>query len=180
MQGNIWAVPNPQGFAQSMALVLRFQLRPSVAIAIPEPGESSEHPHSNSIFRGLQVLLTDDDDVNRAVTRRLLEKLGCIVTSVSSGLECLSTIGPAGTSIQIVFLDLHMPELDGFEVALRIKKFRSRTWPLIIGVTASADEDVWDRCLQSGINGVIRKPVLLQGIAHELRRVLLQANNGMT
>ncbi|CAL8989922.1 unnamed protein product [Prunus brigantina] len=180
MQGNIWAVPNPQGFAQSMALVLRFQLRPSVAIAISEPGESSEHPHSNSIFRGLQVLLTDDDDVNRAVTRRLLEKLGCIVTSVSSGLECLSTIGPAGTSIQIVFLDLHMPELDGFEVALRIRKFRSRTWPLIIGVTASADEDVWDRCMQSGINGVIRKPVLLQGIANELRRVLQQANNGMT
>ncbi|KAM2349401.1 hypothetical protein ACFX1X_012912 [Malus domestica] len=183
MQGNIWAVPNPQGFAQSMALVLRFQLCPSIAIAISEPGESSEYPHSNSLFKGLQVLLTDDDDVNRVVMRKMLEKLGCIVTAVSSGFECLSTIGtfgPAGSSFQVVLLDLHMPELDGFEVAMRIRKFRSRTWPLIIAVTASADEDVWDRCMQTGINGVIRKPVLLQGIANELRRVLLQANKGMT
>ncbi|BBG92460.1 Signal transduction histidine kinase, hybrid-type, ethylene sensor [Prunus dulcis] len=128
----------------------------------------------------VQVLLTDDDDVNRAVTRRLLEKLGCIVTSVSSGLECLSTIGPAGTSIQIVFLDLHMPELDGFEVALRIRKFRSRTWPLIIGITASADEDVWDRCKRVASTELSENQCCCKGFANELRCVLQQANKGMT
>lgn len=177
MQGNIWLVPNPQGFAKSMALVLRFQLQPSIGINISEPGESSEHPHSNSLFRGLQVLLADDDDTNRAVTRKLLEKLGCIVSVVSSGFECLGALGPAASSFQVVLLDLHMPELDGFEVAMRIRKFRSRSWPLIVALTASADEDVWERCSQIGMNGIIRKPVLLDGIAAELRRVLLQANN---
>ncbi|XP_059447186.1 ethylene receptor 2-like [Corylus avellana] len=176
MQGNIWVVPNHQGLAQSMGLVLRFQLRPSIAIAISESGESSEHTHSNSLFRGVQVLLVDDDNVNRAVTRRLLEKLGCTVTSVSSGFECLSAIGPSGSSFQIVLLDLQMPELDGFEVAMRIRKYRSHSWPLIIALTASADEDVWERCMHIGMNGIIRKPVLLQGIASELRRVLIQAN----
>jgi ethylene receptor len=176
MQGNIWVVPNHQGLAQSMGLVLRFQLRPSIAVAIPEPGESSEHTHSNSLFRGVQVLLVDDDNVNRAVTRKLLEKLGCTVTSVSSGFECLSAIGPSGSSFQIVLLDLHMPELDGFEVAMRIRKYRSHSWPLIVALTASADEDVWERCMHIGMNGIIRKPVLLQGIASELRRVLMQAN----
>ncbi|CBI23580.3 unnamed protein product, partial [Vitis vinifera] len=153
MQGNIWLVPNPQGFAKSMALVLRFQLQPSIGINISEPGESSEHPHSNSLFRGLQVLLADDDDTNRAVTRKLLEKLGCIVSVVSSGFECLGALGPAASSFQIVLLDLHMPELDGFEVAMRIRKFRSRSWPLIVALTASADEDVWERCLEIGMNG---------------------------
>ncbi|XP_050374904.1 ethylene receptor 2 [Argentina anserina] len=176
MQGNIWAIPNPQGFPQSMALVLRFQPRTSIAIAISEPGGSSEHSYSNSIFRGLQVLLTDEDDVNRVVTRKLLEKLGCNVTAVSSGYECLSAVGPSGASVQVVFLDLQMTELDGFEVAMRIRKFRSHTWPLIIALTASADDDIWDRCMQIGINGVVRKPILLHGIASELRRVLVQAN----
>lgn len=176
MQGNIRLVPSPQGLAQSMALVLRFQLRPSIAIAISEPGESSEQPPSNSLFRGLQVLLADDDDVNRAVTRKLLEKLGCTVTAVSSGFECLAAIGPSGSSIQIILLDLHMPDLDGFDVAARLRQFRSRSWPLIVALTASADEDVWDRCMHIGINGIIQKPVLLQGIANELRRVLIQAN----
>lgn len=175
MQGNIWVVPNSHGFAQSMGLVLRFQLRSAIAVAMSESGESLEHPHSNSLFKGLQVLLADGDDVNRAVTRKLLEKLGCIVSAVTSGFECLGAIGPAGSSIQIVILDLQMPELDGFEVALRIRKFRSRSWPLIVALTASAD-DVWERCMQVGMNGVIRKPVLLQGIANELRKVLLQAN----
>lgn len=168
-------VPSSHGFAQSMGLVLRFQLRPSIAISISESGDPSEYPHSNSILRGLQVLLADGDDVNRAVTRKLLEKLGCNVSAVSSGYECLSAMGPTAV-FQIVILDLQTPELDGFEVALRIRKFRSRSWPLIVALTASADEDVWDRCMQVGINGVIRKPVLLQGIASELRRVLLQAN----
>lgn len=167
-------VPNSQGFAQSMALVLRLQRRPSIALTISE--DLSEHPNSNSLFRSLQVILADDDDVNRAVTKKLLQKLGCIVTALSSGFECLAAIGPAGSNIQIVLLDLHLPDLDGFEVAMRIRKFRSHSWPLIIALTASADEDMWERCRQIGINGVIRKPVVLQGIANELQRVMLQAN----
>ncbi|KAJ1383939.1 Signal transduction response regulator, receiver domain [Sesbania bispinosa] len=177
MQGNIWLVPYSHGFPQSMTLLLRFQLRPSIAIAISEPGESSERSNSNSMLRGLQVLLVDNDDVNRAVTQKLLQRLGCVVTSVSSGFECLTVIGPAGSSIQVILLALHTPDLDGFEVATRIRKFRSGNWPLIVALTASAEEDLWERCMQIGINGVIRKPILLQGIASELRRILMQGNN---
>ena len=69
-----------------------------------------------------------------------------------------------------------MPELDGFEVAKRIQKFRSRSWPLIVAMTASAEEDILEKCSQIGMNGVIRKPVLLQEIAIELRKALMQAN----
>ncbi|OMO54801.1 hypothetical protein CCACVL1_27566 [Corchorus capsularis] len=176
MHGNIWVVQNPRGSAQSMALVIRFQIRPSMSITINESGESSEQPRSNSLFRGLQVLLADDDDVNRAVTRKLLEKLGCIVSAVSSGFECLSALGPASSPYQIVILELQMPELDGYEVAMRIRKFRSRNWPLIVAMTACTEDDVWERSLQIGMNGVIRKPVLLQELAIELRKALLQAN----
>ncbi|KAG4394713.1 hypothetical protein AAZX31_20G077800 [Glycine max] len=178
MQGNIWLVPNAQGFPQVMALFLRFQLWRSIAVSNSEPGENSETSNSNSFFRGLQVLLADNDDVNRAVTQKLLQKLGCVVTSVSSGFECLNVIGPAGSSFQVILLDLHMPELDGFEVATRIPKFRSRNWPVIVALTASTD-DLWERCMQIGMNGVIRKPVLLHGIASELRRIILQGNSVM-
>ncbi|XVF28655.1 hypothetical protein REPUB_Repub15cG0048800 [Reevesia pubescens] len=176
MHGNIWVVQNPQGSAQSMALVIRFQVRPSISITITESGESSDQPRSNSLFKGLQVLLADDDHMNCAVTRKLLEKLGCIVSAVSSGFECLSAIGPASSPFQIVIVELQMPELDGFEVATRIRKFRSCSWPLIVAMTAGTEEDIWAKCLQIGMNGVIRKPVLLQELAIELRKVLMQAN----
>lgn len=177
MQGNIWLVPCTHGYPQSMTLLLRFQLRSSITIAISDPGDSSERINSNPMLRSLQVLLVDNDDVNRAVTQRLLQKLGCVVTSVSSGFECLTVMGPAGPSIQVILLDLQMPDLDGFEVATRIRKFRSGNRPMIVALTSSAEEDLWERCMQVGINGVIRKPVLLQGIASELRRILMQGNN---
>lgn len=176
MHGNIWVIQNPNSSAQSMALVLRFQVRPSLAISITEAGDSSEQPYSNSLLNGLQVLLADNDDGNRAVTRKLLEKLGCSVSSVSSGFQCLSAVGPSASPFQIVMLDLHLPDLDGYEVAMRIRKYHSRSWPLIVFTTASADEAVWEKCAPIGINGVIRKPVLLQGLAKELRRLLIQAN----
>ncbi|XP_052190750.1 ethylene receptor 2-like [Diospyros lotus] len=181
MRGNIWVVPKPDGFDQSMALVLRFQLSPSIVIGISEVGDSAsaEYPHSNSLFKGLRVLLADEDDVNRAVTRKLLQKLGCAVSTVASGHECLSALAPACTSFQVVLLDLSLPGLDGFEVSMRIRKFRSHSWPLLIALTASSDVDVWERCIQIGMNGVIRKPAMLQGIADELRKVLLQANKVM-
>ncbi|KAI3986414.1 hypothetical protein MKX01_037696 [Papaver californicum] len=173
MQGNIRVVPNSRGVPQNMTLILRFHLQPSFAGAsVFEPEASVNHPPSDSLFRGLQVILADDDAVNRLVTRKLLEKLGCNVSAVSSGFECLNTLGSTGNLFHIVLLDLHMPEMDGFEVAVRIRKFHSGNKPLIIALTASADENVGEKCLQVGMNGVIRKPVLLKGLADEFRRVL--------
>ncbi|KAI3707464.1 hypothetical protein L6452_26009 [Arctium lappa] len=173
MQGKMWVVPNPVGFNQSMSLVLRFQLRPSIVIGISETGESSEHhPLSNSLFRGLQVLLADEDDINRGVTRRLLEKLGCVVSTVGSGSDCITALNQAVSSYQIVILDLHMGDIDGFEVTSRVRKSRSRNWPLIVGLSASGDEHLWESCVEMGMNGLIQKPVRLQGISDELRRVL--------
>ncbi|XP_009373986.2 protein EIN4 [Pyrus x bretschneideri] len=172
MQGNIWISMNPVDFAESMTLVLRFQIVSSTGRAIYPLGNTLEQPNSNSQFSGLRVIVADDDNVNRTVTSKLLEKLGCQVTAVSSGFECLSALTAAENSFRIVVLDLHMPEMDGFEVAMRIRKFCSRSWPLIIALTATAEEHIWERCLQLGMNGLIRKPVLLQGMADELCRVL--------
>ncbi|XP_047336328.1 protein EIN4-like [Impatiens glandulifera] len=181
MQGNIWMVQNPEGFEQSMTLVLRFQIRPSIVLGLSETGESStDHPNSsNSLFRGLQILLVHNDIINTAVTKKLLQKLGCTVTTVSTGYECLSALGSSVSSFQIVLLDLQLSDINGLDVAIRIRKFRSRNWPLIIAMSARVDEDVWSRCLQIGINGVVQMPMVLQGIAAELRRTLLKANKGM-
>lgn len=175
MQGEIRVISNPEGFDQSMALALRLQARPSVPAGISDFGESSDHA-SNSLLRGLKILLADADDVNRAVTRKLLEKLGCSVSAVASGYECLSALGPAVSSFQFVLLDLHLPGLDGFEITMRIRKFRSRSWPLIIAMSSSDDGDTRDKCLQIGMNGVIQKPSSSREIAHELKRSLVHAN----
>ncbi|KAI7751491.1 hypothetical protein M8C21_022565 [Ambrosia artemisiifolia] len=180
MQGKIWMSTNSQGYIQSTSLVLRFQIQQTFNRPMFDLGNFVDQPKSNSIFRGLQVILADDDGVNRMVTKKLLEKIGCQVTTVSSGFECLSSLGPTMSPFHVVILDLHMPEMDGFEVATRIRKFRSRNRPLIIALTASAEEQVWERCLQVGMNGVIRKPVLLRGLENELRTVLQRAGERLS
>lgn len=179
MQGNIWIASNSRGLTQRMTLVLRFLKQDSRGRAMLPSGNHMEQQNLDSLFRGLRVLLADDDVVNRTVTKKLLEKLGCQVTSVSTGLECLTALSHTDNSLRVVFLDLHMPDMDGFEVAMRIRKYRSRHWPLIIALTASAEEHVWERCLQMGMNGVLWKPVVLQGVADELRRVLQRAGEAV-
>ncbi|KAL7081204.1 hypothetical protein ACP275_14G025100 [Erythranthe tilingii] len=174
MQGDIWVVSNPEGFDKSMALVLRFHVRPIVGPDISDP---SDRVHSNSLFRGLKVLLADPDDVNRAVTRKLLEKLGCVVYAVSSGYECVSALeSNFSATCQIVILDLNLPDLDGYDVTTRIRKFRSRNWPLIVALTANDDGETRDKCAKIGMNGLIQKPGTFREISDELRRILMQAN----
>ncbi|RZS25267.1 hypothetical protein BHM03_00058443 [Ensete ventricosum] len=172
MQGNIWEVKNPQGVTSNITLVLQFQLQRLTAVAEARGSFELHSASSTPNFKGLRVLLAESDDINRAVTRKLLEKLGCRVSSVTSGIQCLSSFGAPVTPFQLIILDLHMPQMDGFEVAMRIRKFRSRSWPLIVALTASAEADIWEKCLQSGMNGLIRKPVTLQSMGDELYRVL--------
>lgn len=167
MQGNIWVSSNSQGQVQAMTLVLKFQFQPSII-----PNIVPDISKLNNLFKGVRVILADDDNTNRTVTKKLLTKLGCQVTAVQSGFECLAALGPTANAYQVVFLDLCMPNMDGYDVAMRLRKFRSRNWPLIVAITASAEDNVWEKCLKVGMNGLIRKPVVLRGIADELRRVL--------
>ncbi|CAA0814206.1 Protein EIN4 [Striga hermonthica] len=176
MQGDIWVTSNPERFDQSMTLVLPFHVPSSLAAKQHHPGLEMG---KNSIFHGLRVLLVDPDDLNRTVTRKLLEKLGCAVSSVASGYECLNAVGPdmsSSSSCQVVFLDLQLPDLDGFEVSTRIRKFQSRNWPLIVALTGNDESDVADRCVGCGMNGFIQKPGTLQEISDELKRILMQVN----
>lgn len=179
MQGNIWIDSNSQGVLEKMTLVLRFNMQPAWGRALLPQDNVLERQNLSSQFRNLRVVVADDDDVNRIVTKKLLEKLGCLVTAVSSGFECLNCMSNAENSFRAVILDLHLHDIDGFEVTMRIRKFRSRNWPIIIALTASAEEQIRDKCIQMGMNGVIRKPVVLQGMADELRRHLQRAGEAV-
>jgi PleD family two-component response regulator len=66
-----------------------------------------------------QILVTDDNSVNRIVTKRLLDKLGCRTTLADSGERCLLELAKPGADFKILFLDLCMPIMDGYEVSLR-------------------------------------------------------------
>lgn len=95
--------------------------------------------------------------VSRTATKGLLMHLGCDVTTVCSNEECLRVISHEH---QVVLLDVCMPGIDGYELAVSIReKFAKREKPLIIALTGNTDKATKENCTRVGINGVIQKPV---------------------
>ncbi len=112
---------------------------------------------NQSNTRVLQVLLVDDNAVNRKVASRMLEKLGCRVAMAENGVEAVAAV--AAGRFDLVFMDCQMPEMDGYEATQRIRG-TGHTVP-IIAMTANALAGDRERCLQAGMNDYLTKPVKL-------------------
>jgi hypothetical protein len=108
--------------------------------------------------RDARVLVADDVEINREVVRELLEQLGCTVDLAASGIEAVEQcrLQP----YDLVFMDCHMPRLDGFQATqvIRTEDGPNRTTP-IIALTASALSDEHERCATIGMNDYLTKPI---------------------
>jgi CheY-like chemotaxis protein len=108
-----------------------------------------------------RVLVVDDNVVNQKVASRFLERMGLEVTVASDGTEAVK-LYEAGT-FTVVFMDLQMPFMDGYEATRRIRDFeawRSRT--PIVALTANAMSGQLERCLAAGMDGLLTKPIQVE------------------
>src|SRR5882672_10496952 len=140
---------------------------PKLADASQEPAEAVAAAAGNLI----RVLVVEDNSVNQLVAVRLLERLGCRVDVAANGAEAvqMATRLPYG----LIFMDCHMPEMDGFEATLEIRR-RERELGLtampIVALTASVLQEDRDRCVSAGMDDIIGKPVQPAELAQILRR----------
>jgi len=121
--------------------------------------------------REVRVLLAEDNLVNQKVSRRMLEKLGCTVDVVGDGAEALESL--SNHDYDLVFLDCQMPNMDGYEAAARIRKSEGegRHVP-VIAMTAHAMAGDREKCLASGMDDYLPKPVRLEDLRDTLERWL--------
>ncbi len=107
-----------------------------------------------------QVLLVEDNPVNSLVAAKLLAKLGLSCDTATNGAEALKKV--AQTRYGIIFMDVQMPVLDGYETTRRIRSdaaaMLNRSTP-IIAMTAHALQGDRETCLASGMNDYIPKPI---------------------
>ena len=105
-----------------------------------------------------EVLVVEDNPVNQLVTARTLERFGCRVRVVNNGIEALQALGER--RYHVVFMDCHMPELDGYDATreLRRRASENATVP-VIALTANAMREDRDRCLRAGMDDYAAKPV---------------------
>jgi two-component system, sensor histidine kinase and response regulator len=122
---------------------------------ITRPLRDESHPKLN-------ILLAEDNAVNRVLAQRLLQKQGHIVTSVNNGREALQLWDQnQSAQFDVILMDVQMPEMDGLQAATLIRE-RERvtgTHIPIIAVTAHAMKGDRERCLAAGMDGYITKPI---------------------
>mgnify|MGYP003925348037 CR=1 FL=1 len=140
----------------------------------PRTGMAGSHASMADVAAGASVLLVEDNEVNQKVSQRLLERFGCRVTVASNGAEALEAV--RRQAFDVIFMDCQMPVMDGFEAARQIRRLGGALAATpIVALTAHAMESERTRCLQSGMNDVVTKPVSLESLRQALERALGKA-----
>lgn len=126
--------------------------------AILDPGLATRYP--------LRLLLAEDNAINQRVAQRILEKMGYSLTLASNGLEAVTLA--ASDPFDLIFMDVQMPELDGLQAAIRIRKslgqplvlrYADVRRPVIVAMTANAMSGDRERCLDAGMDDYLSKPI---------------------
>ena len=122
------------------------------------PAPALDRSAVRAALGGCQVLVVEDHPINQQVLRELLEQVGVKVTIAADGREAVVVVTRMEGRFDAVLMDLQMPVMDGYEATLRLRK----QWPdrlPIIAMTAHARQEERERCLTSGMNDHLAKPV---------------------
>ena len=134
-------------------------------LAVVGPKRSRSQPKKEDSgspdFSGTRILLVEDNEVNQQIATELLESVGATVRIANDGVEAVKILaeGEGAPPFDAVFMDLQMPDMDGF-TATRLIRVQPRLQNLpIIAMTAHALVEERQRCLDAGMNDHVSKPI---------------------
>ncbi len=176
MQGGI-RVASREGEGTCFTVELPLAIASGLPVAQNGPAMMNAAP--GAVFSNFRVLVVDDHPVNRMFTTKLLTKLGFAhIEEAENGVRAVEKMRQRGHAFDIVLMDCQMPEMDGFAAARNIRQMEKaaggRAVP-IIAMTAHAMEGDRDRCLRSGMDDYVSKPVRRAKLLSVLDSWLFQA-----
>jgi CheY-like chemotaxis protein len=117
------------------------------------------------------VLLVEDYPVNQELTQEMLEMMGCKVEIAENGKQALEILKEK--RFDLILMDIQMPEMDGYECSLLIRKMESvsKTTP-IVALTANALQGDKEKCISAGMDDYISKPFRMADLEAVLMRQL--------
>ncbi len=130
---------------------------------------------SKADLTGVRVLLVEDNELNMEIAEALLVDLGMVVSKAENGKVALSmfTDNPSGT-YDLIIMDLMMPEMDGYEATKAIRASQrsdGKSIP-IVAMSANAFQEDVQKCIESGMDGHIAKPINIDNLKSSLAEVL--------
>lgn len=124
------------------------------------PQIQSNQPDADAIYdlRGLDLLVVEDNELNRQVAFELLESAGAKVELAEGGWEGVNKVYENPHKYHLIIMDIQMPDMDGFEATRRIRQHPATAEIPILAMTANASESDRHACLNAGMNEHTGKP----------------------
>ena len=131
-------------------------------------------PKADEFLSGRKILLVEDNAINQQVAVELLESVGASVSVAGNGFAALSLLvhGDEPKAFDLVFMDLQMPEMDGFEATRRIRQDPRISALPIVAMTAHGRAEELEKCLVTGMNDHIIKPIKPETLFATIRQLL--------
>ncbi|KAM7269844.1 hypothetical protein ACFE04_025341 [Oxalis oulophora] len=165
------------------------------AMGVSNRGSSRTRELRSTPLLGRKILIVDDNDVNLIVAASILKKYGAEVIRAKSGQKAIDLLSPPH-QIDACFMDIQMPEMDGFEATRRIRELEReindqiqsgeiclepdqvRHWHVpILAMTADVIQATYEVCLRCGMDGHVSKPFEAERLCEEVSRFFQLAPN---
>jgi CheY-like chemotaxis protein len=150
-----------------------FEMNLEVSQAPKSQEPEFKRTFDENIGKNKRILLAEDNPVNQIITVRMLTKFGYRVDSVGNGKEVLEAL--TSVPYDLIIMDCQMPVMDGFEASKAIRKKesvkKSKRVP-ILAFTAGAMQADQDKCVESGMDGYISKPVKRDTLVQKIEGLL--------
>ena len=139
-------------------------------------GEEEELlPNKSEDFKGKNILLVEDNELNREIAMEILGEYGFQVDTAENGAVALQKVSTSAPGCyDLVLMDVQMPIMDGYEATRQIRALEN---PALAGIpilamTANAFEEDKKSALDCGMNGFLSKPIIIEELVHELQKIL--------
>jgi len=134
----------------------------------------------NGLFAGRRILLVEDVEINREIVLALLESTRMDIDCAENGVEAVRMFSEAPNKYELIFMDVQMPEMDGYEATRRIRAIEaelhaSKGVP-IIAMTANVFREDIEKCLDAGMDSHIGKPLDFDNLLEKLHAYLSPQN----
>ena len=182
LMGGSISIESKPGVGSSFSVTLPFDLQPDSRVGsdcgFSAPVRDQEETRVLPVFNGVRVLLAEDNQINQQVAREILEQAGITVELAANGRLAVEALA-GDQPFDLVLMDLQMPEMDGYEATRLIRERYTADQLPVIAMTAHAMTEERVKCLASGMNDHVSKPIDLRQLYETLARWLPHTGDGV-
>ncbi len=151
-----------------------FTVKVSATTEKPQTTENTEKEINLTNFfvdKKPNLLLVDDNKINRKVASEILQKSGCTVVQADSGLKAIE-IYRENQSFDLILMDIQMPEIDGLETTRRLRAEFGQSLPKVVAMTAYSMQNDREKFLENGMDDYVAKPIRAKILVRKIAELL--------